>query len=95
MFIEYNCDFIIQDKYYEYYRDCLRTIALVSRQFKSLLHHPDSSLRWLLLRTQAIGEAAQNDSVIKIEIQKLKTRIKEIYHKKFVWHNTRIGIDGQ
>ncbi|CAF2471874.1 unnamed protein product [Rotaria sp. Silwood2] len=80
------------DKCYETYRDCLKTTATVGKQFKNLIHQ-NSSLRWLLMRTQAIGDAAQNDTAIKVEIQKLKARIKEIYHRKFTWNNTRIGID--
>ncbi|CAF1129435.1 unnamed protein product [Rotaria sp. Silwood1] len=80
------------DKCYETYRDCLKTIAVVGRQFKNLMHQ-NSSLRWLLIRTQAIGDAAQNDTTIKSDIQKLKTRIKDIYHRKFTWNNTKIGID--
>jgi hypothetical protein len=51
-------------------------------------------MRWLLLRTQAIGDAGETDTVIKLEIQELKSRIKEIYHQKFIWNNTKFGIDG-
>ncbi|CAF1098280.1 unnamed protein product [Rotaria sordida] len=83
----------ITDKYYETYRDCLKTIAIVGRQFKNLIHHQNSSLRWLLIRTQAIGDAAQNDTTIKFDIQKFKARIKEIYQRKINWDNTTIGID--
>lgn len=86
--------FCSKDKYYEYYRVCLKTIALVGRQFKSLMNNNQSSIRWLLLRTQAIGDAAETDTGIKQELQQLKTRIKEIYHQKFFWNNTRLGIDG-
>jgi hypothetical protein len=46
------------------------------------------------LRTQAIGEAGENDTAIKYELQRLKVRIKEIYHRKFLWNNTKLGIDG-
>jgi len=72
----------------------LKTIALIGRQFKSLINNNQSSIRWLLLRTQAIGDAGETDTVIKLELQQLKTRIKEIYHRKFIWNNTRFGIDG-
>jgi hypothetical protein len=53
-----------------------------------------SSLLWLLMRTQAIGDAGETDTVIKHELQKLKGRIKDVYHRKFTWNNTRLGIDG-
>jgi hypothetical protein len=72
----------------------LKTIAIVGRQLKNLIHHPNSSLRWLLMRTQAIGDAGENDTTIKFELQKLKSRIKEIYHRKVIWNNTKMGIDG-
>ncbi len=84
----------IKDKYYESYRVCLKTIAFVGRQFKSLMNSNQSSIRWLLLRTQSIGDAGETDTGIKSEIQQLKNRIKEIYHRKFLWNNTRLGIDG-
>ncbi len=51
-------------------------------------------MRWLLLRTQAIGDAGETDTVIKTELQQLKSRLKEIYHQKFIWNNTKFGIDG-
>ena len=72
----------------------MKTIAFVGRQFKHLIHHPNSSVRWLLLRTQAIGEAGENNTMMKAELQKLRSRIKEVYHRKFVWNNMKIGIDG-
>lgn len=72
----------------------MKTIAFVGRQFKSLMNNNQSSIRWLLLRTQAIGDAAETDTGIKQELQQLKARIKEIYHQKFFWNNTRLGIDG-
>jgi hypothetical protein len=31
---------------------------------------------------------------MRAELQKLRTRIKEIYHTKFIWNNTKLGIDG-
>ncbi len=77
------------------YRGCLKTIALVGRQFRSLMLYQNSSVRWLLLRTQAIGEAGENNTYMKTEMQRLRTRIKEVYHRKFVWNNTKIGIDGK
>ncbi len=77
------------------YRGCLKTIALVGRQFRTLIHHQNSSLRWLLLRTQAIGEAGENNTFMKTEMQRLRTRIREVYHRKFIWNNTKIGIDGK
>ena len=46
------------------------------------------------MRTQAIGEAGENDTAIKYELQKLKARIREIYHRKFIWNDTTLGIDG-
>jgi hypothetical protein len=46
------------------------------------------------MRTQAIGEAGETDTVIKNELHKLKSRIKDIYHRKFTWNNTRLGVDG-
>jgi hypothetical protein len=58
------------------------------------MNNNQSSIRWLLLRTQAIGDAGDSDTGIKSEIQQLKNRIKEIYHRKFLWNNTRLGIDG-
>ena len=64
------------------------------KQFKHLINNPSSSLRWLLLRTQAIGDAGDNNTVLKAEIQTLKNRVKEIYHRKFLWNKTKIGIDG-
>ncbi len=76
------------------YRACLKTIAIVGRQFKNLINNNHSSIRWLLIRTQAIGDAGENDTDIQFELQKLKARIKEIYHRKFSWNNTRLGIDG-
>lgn len=79
---------------YEAYRNCLKTAATVGKQFKNLLHNQTSSLRWLLLRTQAIGDAGQNDTNMKLEMQNLKSRIRGIYHRKFTWNNTKIGIDG-
>ena len=72
----------------------MKTIALVGRQFKSLMNNNQSSIRWLLLRTQAIGDAGETDTGLKHELQQLKARIKEIYHQKFSWNNTRLGIDG-
>jgi hypothetical protein len=57
--------------------------------------YQNSSVRWLLLRTQAIGEAGENNTYMKTEMQRLRTRIKEVYHRKFVWNNTKIGIDGK
>jgi len=51
-------------------------------------------MRWLLLRTQSIGDAGETDTAIKAEVHKLKTRIKEVYHRKFIWNNTRYGLDG-
>ena len=72
----------------------MKTIAIVGRQFKNLINNNHSSLRWLLIRTQAIGDAGENDTVIKFELQQLKARIKEIYHRKFIWNDTRLGIDG-
>jgi hypothetical protein len=92
MFCFYS--FSIQDRYYEIYRACLKTIAIVGRQFKTLINDNNSTLRWLLMRTQAIGDAGESDSAIKLDLQKLKARIKEIYHRKFFWNNTRLGVDG-
>jgi hypothetical protein len=46
------------------------------------------------MRTQAIGEAGENDTTIKYELQKLRAKIREIYHRKFIWNNTKLGIDG-
>ncbi len=31
---------------------------------------------------------------MRAELQKLRTSIKEIYHRKFIWNNTKLGIDG-
>lgn len=76
------------------YRGCLKTIANVGRQFKNLIHYRNSSLRWLLTRTQAIGEAGENNTVMKMELQKLRTRMKEVFYRKLSWNNTTIGIDG-
>jgi hypothetical protein len=84
----------IQDKYYELYRSCLKTVASFGRKFKSLMNNNQSSIRWLLLRTQAIGEAGEIDTNIKHKLQQLSTRIKEIYHRTFIWNNTRFSIDG-
>ncbi|CAF1222359.1 unnamed protein product, partial [Rotaria sordida] len=81
------------DKYYEIYRSCLKTIAIVARRFQSLINNNQTSIRWLLLRTQAIGDAGENNTVIKLEMQKLRSRMKEIYHRKFIWNNTQLGID--
>ncbi len=84
----------IQDKNYEIYRNCLKTIATVGRELKHVIRNQNSSLRWLLMRTQAIGDAGETDAAIKFQLQKFKTHIKEIYHRKFIWNNTKIGIDG-
>ncbi|CAF2449782.1 unnamed protein product [Rotaria sp. Silwood2] len=81
------------DKYYELYRSCLKTVAIVARHFQFLINNNHTSLRWLLLRTQAIGEAGENNTVIKLEVQKLRSRMKEIYHRKFIWNNTQLSID--
>ncbi|CAF3389096.1 unnamed protein product [Rotaria socialis] len=81
------------EKYYDAYRNCLKTVAIIGKQLKNLIDDPNASLRWLLIRTQAIGDAAQNDTKTKFDMQKLKARIKEIYHQKFIWNNTRITID--
>lgn len=83
----------VTDKYYEVYRGCLKTIALVGRQFKNLIHHQNSSMQWLLLRTQAIGEAGDNNTAMKYELQRIRTQIREIYHRKFIWNQTKLGID--
>ncbi|CAF4740050.1 unnamed protein product, partial [Rotaria socialis] len=83
----------LQEKYYDAYRNCLKTVAIIGKQLKNLIDDPNASLRWLLIRTQAIGDAAQNDTKTKFDMQKLKARIKEIYHQKFIWNNTRITID--
>ncbi|CAF0791335.1 unnamed protein product [Adineta steineri] len=83
----------ITEKYYESYRGCLKTIATMGRKFKGLMNNNHSSVRWLLIRTQAIGDAGETNTVIKNDLQKLKGRIKEIYHKKFTWNTTRLGID--
>ncbi|CAF0852269.1 unnamed protein product [Adineta steineri] len=81
------------EKCYEAYRNCLKTIAIAARQFKNLIENQNSSLYWLLIRTQAIGDAGETDLNIKIQLHKLKTHIKEIYHRKFIWNNTKLGID--
>lgn len=47
------------------------------------------------MRTQAIGDAGETDASIKIELNKLKSSVKEIYHRKFLWNKTKIGIDGK
>jgi len=86
--------FVIQENLYEVYRTCLKTIAFVGRQFRFLINNNQSSMRWLLLRTQSIGDAGETDTAIKAEVHKLKTRIKEVYHRKFIWNNTRYGLDG-
>ena len=72
----------------------MKTVANVGRKFKDLIAQNESSLQWLLLRTQAIGDAGESDTTIKLELQKLKARMKEIYHRKFVWNGTRLGVDG-
>ena len=59
------------------------------------MNNPNSSTRWLLIRTQAIGDAGDNNTALKMEIQTLRNRIKDIYHQKFLWNNTNIGIDGK
>lgn len=87
--------FFPKEKFYESYRNCLKIISLVTRQFKSLINNPNSSTRWLLIRTQAIGDAGDNNTALKMDIQTLRNRIKEIYHQKFLWNNTKIGIDGK
>ncbi|CAF1133884.1 unnamed protein product [Adineta ricciae] len=81
------------EKYYEVYRNCLKSIATVARRFNKLITNENSSLYWLLQRTQAIGDAGENDPLIKLRLQKLKSHIKEIYHRKFIWNNTKLGID--
>ncbi|CAF0801684.1 unnamed protein product [Adineta ricciae] len=83
----------ITEKNYEIYRACLKTVANVGRKFKDLIAQNESSIQWLLLRTQAIGDAGESDTTIKLELQKLKARMKEIYHRKFVWNGTRLGVD--
>lgn len=47
------------------------------------------------MRTQAIGDAGDNNTALKMEIHTSRTRIKEIYHQKFLWNHTKIGIDGE
>lgn len=59
------------------------------------MNNPNSSTRWLLIRTQAIGDAGDNNTALKMEIQTLRNRIKDIYHQKFLWNNTKISIDGK
>ncbi|UJR30237.1 hypothetical protein I4U23_017775 [Adineta vaga] len=81
------------EKNYEIYRNCLKIIATVARQFEKVYENTNSSLYWLFLRTQAIGDAGENDPIIKFQLQKFKSHIKEIYHRKFIWNNTKIGID--
>ncbi|CAF2009560.1 unnamed protein product [Rotaria magnacalcarata] len=81
------------EKYYDAYRNCLKTVAIIGRQLKNSIDHPNASLRWLLIRTQAIGDAAQNDTTVKFDMQKLKALIKKIYRDKFSWNNTEIAID--
>ena len=83
-----------QEKYYEVYRQCLKTVAMTVRQFKSLMTNPNCSIRWLLMRTQVIGDAGEGNTALKVEIHTLKTRIKEIFHRKFLWNETKISIDG-
>lgn len=51
-------------------------------------------MNWLLLRTQAIGEAGDNNTALKYDLQRMRTQIREVYHKKFVWNQTKLGIDG-
>ena len=46
------------------------------------------------MRTQLIGEAGETDSALKNDIQRLRLNIREVYYRKFLWNNTRIGIDG-
>jgi hypothetical protein len=46
------------------------------------------------MRTQAIGDAGDNDTVIKFQLQKLKNSVKEVYHRKFSWNGTQLSIDG-
>ncbi|CAF4260319.1 unnamed protein product, partial [Rotaria magnacalcarata] len=81
------------EKYYEIYRACLKNTAIIGRQLQSLINSNHTSIRWLLQRTQAIGEAGENNTVNKFEIQKLKTSLKEIYYRKFIWNSTQLGID--
>ena len=69
-------------------------MATVGRKFTDLIAQNQSSVHWLLLRTQAIGDAGESDTAIKLELQKLKARMKEVYHRKFVWNGTRLGVDG-
>lgn len=51
-------------------------------------------MNWLLLRTQAIGEAGDNNTALKYDLQRMRTQIREVYHKKFIWNQTKLGIDG-
>ncbi|CAF4005998.1 unnamed protein product [Rotaria sordida] len=83
----------ITDKYYELNRVCLKTIALVARHLRSSINIHNASLRWLLLRAQTIGDTVENNTVMQSEIQRLGSRVKEIYHRKFIWNNTQLGID--
>lgn len=46
------------------------------------------------MRTQVIGDAGEGNTALKVEIHTLKTRIKEIFHRKFLWNETKISIDG-
>lgn len=92
--VRIRCFFFIQDKFYEVYRNCLKVVANVTSQLSGIGKTSNSSLNWLLMRTQMIGEAGESDSTMKIEIQKLRSNIREIYYRKFFWNNTRIGIDG-
>lgn len=73
----------------------MKTIATATKQFRKLMDNPDSSLSWLMMRTQAIGDAAETDPMIKFQLQRYKMLIKEVYHRKFVWNNTKLGIDGR
>lgn len=72
----------------------MKTIAFVGRQFNNLIQHQNSSMNWLLLRTQAIGEAGDNNTALKYDLQRMRTQIREVYHKKFIWNQTKLGIDG-
>jgi hypothetical protein len=72
----------------------LKTVAIVARQFPMLINHPNSSARWLLIRTQAIGDAGETSTPLKVELQRLKMHMKEIYHRKFHWNQTQLNIDG-
>lgn len=76
------------------YRHCLRIVSSIGRHLQTIVDTNNTSLHWLLVRTQAIGEAGDNNTANKHEIQQLKSRIKEIFHRKFLWNNTSLSIDG-